>query len=170
MSTLPTIKELVLRQLKINLDIPLKDCQQVVPGLKKANFYKIKKEYKEGSRQVDTTTKKGPGASKNKNPTSTKYSVPDDQDLPLSIDDPNELLKHVCTQELLKTRDSKWATLLFQILSKTNELGKITNQGADTELARLSISSLVNKLKEKSRDARSEETSLLSGNMQNQST
>ena len=43
-STEPTIKELVLRQLDINPNISLKDCQTVVDGLKKGNFYKIKKQ------------------------------------------------------------------------------------------------------------------------------
>lgn len=39
-----TIKEMVLRQLNATPNILLKDCQMVVPGLKKDNFYKIKRE------------------------------------------------------------------------------------------------------------------------------
>jgi len=57
LSTLPTINELVLRQLEVDPDISLKACISVVPGLKKSNFYKIKKEWKEGSGRVDKKQK-----------------------------------------------------------------------------------------------------------------
>lgn len=43
---MPTIKELVLRQLEVDPEISLKNCQKVVKGLKKDNFYKIKRELK----------------------------------------------------------------------------------------------------------------------------
>ena len=44
---MPTIKDLVLRQLEVNPDISLKDCQKVVPKLTKPNFYKIKRQWVE---------------------------------------------------------------------------------------------------------------------------
>ena len=54
---MPTIKELVLRQLSVDPDIRLKACQKVVPGLTKPNFYKVKRQLKDSSRPSKPKTK-----------------------------------------------------------------------------------------------------------------
>lgn len=61
MSTLTTIKELILRQLEINPDISLKDAQKVIPKLTKGNFYKVKRQLKESTSRPSKHKKKTNG-------------------------------------------------------------------------------------------------------------
>lgn len=150
-----TIKEMVVAQLTINPNITLKDCQTVVRGLTKPNFYKIKKQWKDSlPKEYTATTRSSPVRSKQ--PKTSNFAG----EAQYYNDDPNELLKSCCIRQLNRPDpDVRWANVLLAIMTKTNELSKITDNGADTELSRLSTSSLVSKLKEKLPIDASEETS-----------
>ena len=108
------IKKQVLRQLEINPKISLKDCQKVVEGLKKDNFYKIKRENKPKNKQKNKprgSTQRGNAAYSSSNaPPSHPHAF---------IDDPDELLYSVAIRELNRSQpDPRWANILIQCREK----------------------------------------------------
>ena len=130
------IKTLVLRQLRVDPDINLKACQLVVPGLKKDNFYKIKREQNKPNKP-----------SKQKKTHASGSAVKPSTTLPLNIDDPDELLYSVAIRELNKaTPDPRWATILIQC---RKEIGKRKSEVIDT-LQKLPTKQLTEMLKSQS--------------------
>ena len=143
MFTLPTIKEMVLAQLSINPDISLKDCQKVVKGLKKSNFYKIKRERELPSEQSEQPRGKKRDTSKNSIPPvapSNPHAF---------IDDPDELLMSVAKRMLnMPNPDPRWATILINCLKENiQDKNEVSEQ-----LRNVPTQSLVNILKKNSQD------------------
>ena len=135
---------MVLRQLEIQPDISLKDCQKVVPGLKKDNFYKIKRQLKNKSKQSKKS--KPRGSTQRGNADHSSNNAPPSHP-PTFIDDPDELLMSVAKRMLNKPDpDPRWANIL---LSCRKENITSTNEVME-ELQKASTSSLVNILKRSS--------------------
>ena len=144
-----TLKELVIRQLEVDPDISLKACISVVPGLKKSNFYKIKKEWKLDSGQVDKKNK--PRGSKTRRG-NADYSSDDiatlDSPHPF-IDDPDELLMSVAKRMLnMPNPDPRWATILINCLKENIQ----DKNEVQEQLRNVPTQSLVNILKKNSQD------------------
>ena len=125
---MPTIKELVIRQLEVDPDISLKACISVVPGLKKSNFYKIKKEWKLASGQVDKKRKPRGSTQRGKTNNSSIRDTPSHphafskEELINKLSSPVEFVQSIIVEELMKTRDVRWAQLFTTILDKTKKL------------------------------------------------
>ena len=138
------IKKQVLRQLEINPKISLKDCQKVVEGLKKDNFYKIKRENKPKNKQKNKprgSTQRGNAAYSSSNaPPSHPHAF---------IDDPDELLMSVAKRMLnMPNPDPRWATILINCLKENiQDKNEVSEQ-----LRNVPTQSLVNILKKSSQD------------------
>ena len=143
-----TLKELVIRQLEVDPDISLKACISVVPGLKKSNFYKIKKEWKLGSGQVDKK-KKPRGSTQRGNADYSSSNAPPSHPHAF-IDDPDELLMSVAKRMLnMPNPDPRWATILINCLKENiQDKNEVSEQ-----LRNVPTQSLVNILKKNSQDA-----------------
>ncbi len=145
MFTLKSIKHLVLAQLSIDPTISLKSCQLVVPGLKKDNFYKIKRERNKPNKQSKQKNKPR-GSTQRDKANDIPPDTPSHPHLKI-IDDPDELLYSVAIRELNKTTpDPRWATILIQC---RKEIGKRTGEVLD-QLQKLPTKALVEMLKKES--------------------
>lgn len=130
-----TIKEKVLAQLLINPDISLKDCQIVVEGLKKDNFYKIKRERnkpkKKGKQGKQKKSQHGEKASRPNKNGEIPGSSPGQGTIKYNGKDLNKFILEKLIDISEKTNDIRAIATLMNFSKETGQLRDYKSQAKE---------------------------------------